>query len=84
MEWVNMEDNEAQNDVYFYTLPPKLQKHITDLISKNILIEDCFGVYYYLALNFEVMKYMDFLRQCIKYYIDNFDEDFLKDDIDIN
>lgn len=40
-------------------------------------------MYYYLALNFELVKYIEFLKKCIKAYVDNFDPGLMKLKMDL-
>ncbi len=73
IENVNTSPANSYKGAFFYSLAPKVQLAMLELVKESILSEDCVGVYYYIALNFELSKYVEYLRKCIKSYIDNFD-----------
>ena len=73
LETVSTSDTPGYDGAFFYSLAPKVQLATLEMLRREILMEDCIGMYYHTALNFELTKYMEFLKKCIKAYIDNFD-----------
>lgn len=61
--------------IYFFSLSPKFQKNIMDLIEEDFLGEDMVFVVYQMALNFEVVKYINYVYELMKFNIHNFDPD---------
>ena len=52
---------------------------LLEAIRHNILFDDIFNAVYYQALDFELMKYISHLKQCMRFFIESFDEKLLKE-----
>ena len=83
LETINTNNKENYEGAFFYSLAPKVQLSVLQLLKNEILFEDCIGVFYYTALNFELSKYVGFLRKGIKAYIDNFDAGLMDRKMDL-
>lgn len=59
---------------YFNTLSTNLQVHINEFLKKNILFEDIVNGLYFISLNREVYKYIQFLRTIMDGFPGNFDQ----------
>lgn len=63
----------AYEGIYFNTLSTNLQFSINEFLRTNILMEDVVNVLYFISLNREVFKYINYLRGIMEGFVGNYD-----------
>lgn len=71
-------DRVTYEGTYFNTLSTNLQFNINEFMRKNILMDDVVNVLYYISLNREVYKYINYLRSVMEGFVGNFDPELNK------